>query len=76
MSGILFLRLAVVEIIQHKGRHVCFGEYVYSCEIWSCRGGVAWASIRLKCDNASLRNPFSKFRGETVTSKSQQWITR
>jgi len=76
MSGILFRCLAVVEIIQHKGRHVCFGEFVYSCEIWSCRGGVACADFRLKCDAASLRNPFSTFRGETVASKSQQWISR
>jgi len=76
MSGILSRCLAVVEIIQHKVCHVCFGEFVCSCEIWSCRGGVACAYFHLKCDAASLSNPFSTFRGETVASKSQQVITR
>jgi hypothetical protein len=52
---------------------VCF---VYSCVIWNSRGGVACASFHLKCDAASLPNPFSTFRGETIASKSQQWITR
>jgi hypothetical protein len=76
ISGIFFRCLAVVEIIQHKWRHVCFGEFLYSCEIKFCRGGVACASFHLKWDAASLPNPFSTFRGETVASKSQQWITR